>query len=68
MLDLGGPERAPCIDVHRIASAHLARVRSKLAELTALEATLAETVARCLDAAATACPVLDLLDSSELTD
>ena len=27
MLDLRGPERAPCADVHKIAGAHLANVR-----------------------------------------
>ena len=30
LLDLGGPERASCADVHKIARAHLAKVRSKL--------------------------------------
>ncbi len=28
LLALGGPERAPCADVHKIAGAHLANVRS----------------------------------------
>ena len=63
LLDLGGPVRAPCADVHKIARAHLAKVRSKLAELTGLEAILAETVARCSDAAAPGCPMLDILDA-----
>lgn len=63
MLALGGPGRAPCSDVQRIASAHLANVRTKLADLIKLEAILAETVARCSDGATPDCPVLDILDA-----
>jgi len=63
MLTLGGPERASCTDVHKIASAHLANVRSKLSDLVKLETILAETVARCSDGATPDCPVLDVLDA-----
>jgi len=62
LLALRGPERASCADVHKIASAHLAKVRSKLSDLARLEAILSETVARCTDGAAPDCPVLDILD------
>jgi MerR family mercuric resistance operon transcriptional regulator len=68
LLDLGGPERASCADVHKIASAHLAKVRSKLSDLAKLEAILSETVARCTDGAAPDCPVLDILDAGRLSD
>ncbi len=68
MLDLGGPERASCADVHKIASAHLAKVRSKLSDLAKLEAFLSETVARCADGAAPDCPVLDILDAGRQSD
>jgi len=51
LLALGGPERAPCADVHKIAGAHLANVRKKLSDLVKLEAILAETVAQCSDGA-----------------
>jgi hypothetical protein len=44
LLALGGPERAPCADVHKIGSAHLANVRNKLSDLIKLESILAETV------------------------
>ena len=37
LLALGGPERASCADVHKIASAHLANVRRKLSDLIKLE-------------------------------
>jgi len=62
LLALGGPERASCAKVHEIASAHLANVRTKLADLIKLESILAETVARCSDGATPDCPVLDILD------
>lgn len=63
LLALGGSERAACADVHKIASAHLASVRSKLSDLIKLEAILAETVAQCTDGATPDCPVLDILDA-----
>jgi len=63
LLALGGPERASCADVHKIANAHLTNVRSKLSDPAKLEAILAETVARCSDGAVPDCPVLDILDA-----
>jgi MerR family mercuric resistance operon transcriptional regulator len=63
LLALGGPERAPCADVHKIASAHLANVRKKLSDLVKLESILAETVAQCSDGATPDCPVLGILDA-----
>ncbi|WP_233024156.1 MULTISPECIES: MerR family transcriptional regulator [Nitrobacteraceae] len=63
LLALGAPERAPCVDVHKIAGAHLAKIRNKLSDLVKLEAILAETVARCSDGEAPGCPVLDVLDA-----
>jgi MerR family transcriptional regulator, mercuric resistance operon regulatory protein len=68
LLALGGPERAPCADVHKIASAHLANVRHKLSDLAKLEAILAETVAQCSDGAAPDCPVLNILDAGRQSD
>ena len=67
LLTLGGPERAPCADVHKIASAHLASVRNKLSDLVKLESILAETVAHCSDGATPDCPVLDILDAGRTT-
>lgn len=63
LMALGGPERAPCADVHKIASAHLASVRSKLSDLVKLETILADTVARCAEGANPNCPVLNILDA-----
>ena len=63
LLALGGPERASCTDVHKIASAHLASVRNKLSDLVKLETILADTVARCSEGANADCPVLNILDA-----
>jgi MerR family transcriptional regulator, mercuric resistance operon regulatory protein len=63
LLALGGSERASCADVHKIASAHLASVRSKLSDLIKLETILAETVAQCTDGGTPDCPLLDILDA-----
>jgi MerR family mercuric resistance operon transcriptional regulator len=63
LLALGGPEHASCADVQKIASAHLANVRSKLSDLAKLETILAETVAQCSEGATPDCPVLDILDA-----
>jgi MerR family transcriptional regulator, mercuric resistance operon regulatory protein len=63
MLALGGPERASCADVRKIAGARLTDVRRKLSDLIKLESILAETVARCSDGASAHCPVLDILDA-----
>jgi MerR family mercuric resistance operon transcriptional regulator len=54
--------------VHKIASAHLAKVRGKLSDLAKLEAILAETVAGCSGGASPDCPVLDILDAGRPSD
>ena len=68
LLALGGPERASCADVQKIASAHLASVRNKLSDLVKLESILAETVAQCSDRATPDCPVLDILDAGRQSE
>ena len=68
LLPLGGPERAPCADVHKIASAHLANVRNKFSDFIKLESILVETVAQCSDGATPDCPVLDILDAGRQSD
>ena len=63
LLALVDPERASCAEVKAIATAHLAKVRAKLADLAKLESILAATTARCTGEPAVACPVLDMLDA-----
>jgi MerR family mercuric resistance operon transcriptional regulator len=63
LLRLGGPENAPCAEVHAIAAHHLENIRAKLRDLTKLERVLATTVSQCSGSAAPDCPVLDILDA-----
>jgi MerR family mercuric resistance operon transcriptional regulator len=62
LLQLGGPERASCREVRRIAAHHLDSIRSKISDLRKLERLLAKTVAQCTGTVAPDCPVLDILD------
>lgn len=63
LLRLGGPERASCREVRKIATHHLQQIRAKLRDLEKLERLLAKTVAKCLGkTTAPDCPVLDILD------
>jgi MerR family mercuric resistance operon transcriptional regulator len=61
LLALAEPKRISCDKVRAIASAHLASVRIKLADLSRLEAILAVTVAQCTGDSAPTCPVLEIL-------
>ena len=61
LLDLGGPGKASCKEVRKIAEHHLEHIRSKLADLTGLEKLLAKTIAKCSGNIAPDCPVIDIL-------
>jgi MerR family transcriptional regulator, mercuric resistance operon regulatory protein len=61
LLDLGGPGKASCRDVRKIAAHHLERIRSKIADLVELEKLLARTIAKCSGRIAPDCPVIDVL-------
>jgi MerR family transcriptional regulator, mercuric resistance operon regulatory protein len=65
LLDLGGP-RASCAEVHKIASCQLERVRAKRKDLAELDRLLARTIAKCSRATDAACPVIEVLDSTDL--
>jgi MerR family mercuric resistance operon transcriptional regulator len=56
-----------CEDVTAIASKHLANVRTKLHELTRLEATLSGAVACCRDSKTENCEVLNILEGRTAT-
>jgi MerR family mercuric resistance operon transcriptional regulator len=62
-----GSGTSPCSAVRDIAAAHLADVRAKLADLSKLEGTLAETVsqcdAECCVTPAPVCPILEVLQT-----
>jgi MerR family mercuric resistance operon transcriptional regulator len=63
LMRLGGPEKATCREVRKIAAHHLEDIRAKLDDLRKLERLLARTVAQCSGASAPDCPVLDILDA-----
>jgi MerR family mercuric resistance operon transcriptional regulator len=52
-----------CSNVRAIAERHLETVRTKLRDLTEMEASLAGLVARCSGEPTGECPVLDALDA-----
>ena len=62
LLRLGGPEKASCREVRRIAARHLDAIRAKISDLRKLECLLSKTVAQCTGTTAPDCPVLDILD------
>jgi MerR family mercuric resistance operon transcriptional regulator len=66
LLALAAPGHGSCAEVRAIATAHLGEVRAKLADLTKLEALLADTVARCSGKPVPICPVLDMLGASRI--
>jgi len=61
LLDLGGPGKASCRDVRKIAAHHLEHIRSKIADLVELEKLLAGTIAKCSGKIAPDCPIIDVL-------
>jgi MerR family transcriptional regulator, mercuric resistance operon regulatory protein len=65
LLDLGGP-RASCAEVYKIASCQLRRIRAKRKDLAKLERLLARTIAKCSGATDAACPVIKVLESTDL--
>ena len=62
LIRLGGPEKATCREVRKIAARHLEDIRAKLNDLRKLERLLARTVAQCSGRSVPDCPVLDILD------
>ena len=63
LLEIGGPEKAPCGQVREIASRHLKDVRIKIADLRRLERVLADTIAKCSIGRALRCPIIEVLDA-----
>lgn len=67
LLTLSAGAADSCAQAREIAAAHLADVRAKRDDLARLEAVLRETIAQCdapcCDGAASACPVLEVLES-----
>jgi len=62
LLALGGPGKASCADVRKVAAHHLDDIRAKIGDLKRLERLLAKTIAQCSGKKVPDCPVLDILD------
>jgi MerR family transcriptional regulator, mercuric resistance operon regulatory protein len=62
LLQLGGPDNAPCRQVRDIALDRLNDIREKIADLRKLERLLAKTVAQCSGTTEPECAVLNILD------
>jgi MerR family mercuric resistance operon transcriptional regulator len=61
LLALVDRKAGSCADVQAIALRHIAAVRSKIADLTRIEAVLSETVAQCTGEALPDCAVIEAL-------
>lgn len=61
LLGLASSQTRSCAAVRRVAEAHLADVRAKIAALRTMEQVLKDTVARCAAGIGTACPLIDAL-------
>jgi hypothetical protein len=62
LLQLGGPEKASCREVRKVAAHHLDDIRAKIADLRKQERRLSKTVTQCTGTTAPICSVLDILD------
>ena len=61
LLALVDGERVTCAEVHAATVDHLAAIRTRIADLRRLEATLAEVASRCSGRDVPDCPVIDAL-------
>lgn len=61
LLRLADERKRPCAEVRVVAEAHLADVRSKIADLRRMEMVLKETVAGCANGTGSHCALIDAL-------
>ena len=61
LLALADESETSCAEVERLARAHLASVRERVADLARMETVLADMVARCAGGRVPDCPILDAL-------
>ena len=64
LLGLADHRRRPCAEARRVATAHLADVRAKLAGLRVMERVLKETVTQCGRSNGRHCPLIEALFES----
>ena len=64
LLRLAEDRDRPCTEAREVAVVHLTDIRTKIADLQAMESVLAETVVRCADGKTPECPLLETLFGS----
>ena len=64
LLRLAGDGVAACSEVRELAAAHLEDVRTRIADLGAMEHVLADAVRRCDAGADAACPLIETLSAA----
>lgn len=67
ILELGGPGRAPCVEVREIVEHHLEQVRSKIADFAEIERLLADTIEHCSGQSNPECAVMEMIENPELS-
>ena len=55
--------RGTCGEVREVAARHLVEIRTKIADLRAMQQVLVETVARCDAGELSGCPVIETLSA-----
>jgi len=61
LLKLADERKRPCAEVRVVAEGHLEDVRTKIADLKAMERVLKDTVSRCAKGTGSHCPVIEAL-------
>ncbi len=61
LLALADEREGSCAEVEKLARAHLAAVRGRIADLARMDAVLAEMVAKCSGGTVPECPILEAL-------
>lgn len=64
LLQLAEDRDRPCAEAREVAVVHLTDIRTKIADLQAMESVLTETVVRCADGKTPECPLLETLFGS----
>jgi MerR family transcriptional regulator, mercuric resistance operon regulatory protein len=67
LLRLAEERERPCAEVSTVAAAHLADVRSKIADLKRMERVLKDVVAQCGDGTLPECPLIETLFRQPVT-
>ncbi len=65
LLELAEHRQRPCAEARRVAAAHLAGVRARIADLRVMERVLATTVARCGRTRGVHCPLIEALHEAK---